>query len=45
MNKKLLNVFFTTVIIGQLFAASFLVEWNGESIGNRLDNVIGKLIL
>ena len=45
MNKKLLAAFFITVITGQLYAASFLVHWNGESLGNRLDNVIGKLIL
>ena len=45
MNKKLLNSFFLMVIIGQLHAMTFLIPWNGNSIGNHLDNFIVNLIV
>lgn len=45
MNKKLLATFIVTVITGQLFAMTFLINWNGDSIGNRLDSMIARIIL
>ena len=45
MNKKLLATFLLTVLMGQMFAASFLIDWNGESIGERIDKAIAGLVL
>ena len=45
MNTKLLNALFAMILICQIHTISFLIPWNGESVGNHIDNLIANLIL
>jgi len=36
MNTKLIKALFVMVVICQLHAVSFLIPWNGDSLGNHL---------